>query len=80
MVENRSSESVPLNRLAQDSEQYETYGRNTINRNPEVAWSKTRIAIILLSVFSFAAVSTAIAIGVTKGKTKGKYYTYLLIC
>ena len=74
MVENRSSESVPLNRLAQDSEQYETYGRTTINRNPETAWSKTRIAIILLSVLSFVAISTAIAIGLTKGKMKSTYY------
>ena len=83
MVENRSLETVRLKPMGEytpygrnlESEQYETYGLNTpnLNRSPESVWSKKRIAIILSSVFAFAAVSVGIAIGVIKGKIKSKY-------
>ena len=68
-------EDVPLNRIAHGSNEYTTYTPNTpiMNREPETACSKTRTAIILLSVFSIAAVSAGITIGVTKGKGKSEY-------
>ena len=89
MVENSSSENVPLNEIEEDSGEYVTYGQNTpimnrnsnsgeyttytpnvpnMNRTPESAWSKTRTAIILLSVLTIGAISAGITIGVMKGR------------
>ena len=91
MVENSSSENVPLNEIEEDSGEYVTYGQNTpntnqnsdsgeyteytpnvpnMNRTPETAWSKTRTAIILLSIFAVGAISAGITIGVMKGRKK----------
>ena len=91
MVDNGSSENVPLNEIEEDSGEYVTYGQNTpntdqnsdsreyteytpnvpdMNRTPETAWSKTRTAIILLSIFAVGAISAGITIGVMKGRKK----------
>ena len=54
-----------------DSGEYTEYTSNVpnMNRSPESAWSMTRIAKILLSVLSIAAISAGTAVGVMKGNT-----------
>ena len=55
-----------------DSGEYTEYTPNVpnMNRTPETAWSKTRTAIILLSIFAVGAISAGITIGVMKGRKK----------